>query len=78
MHSCLIHVIYSCNDSCHHFVRTNEFVDHVEESIEAVPMERTGDEWTDEDQTVLDSEEDDDGDENDNEPIFLFSKTKMN
>ena len=49
--------------------------------IEAVPKEPTGEEWTEEDQTILDSEEDDDGDENDNEPkkikISLFSKTKM-
>ena len=43
------------------FVRTNEFMDDVEEKIDAVPMEPTGDEWTEEDQDALDSEEDDDG-----------------
>ena len=31
-------------------------------------MEPTVDEWTEEDQAVWDSEEDDDRDENDNEP----------
>ena len=49
-----------------HFVRINKFVD--DESFEAVPMEPTGDEWTEEDQAIYDSEKDEDGDENNNEP----------
>ena len=51
-----------------HFARTNEFVGDVEVSIQAMPMETTGDELTEEDQAVLDSEENNDGDENDNGP----------
>ena len=45
-----------------------------------MPKEPTGEEWTEEDQTILDSEEDDDGDENDNEPkklkFLYFPKQK--
>ena len=46
-------------------------MDDVEESIEAVQIEPMGDEGTEVDQAVLYSEEDDDGDENDNEPIQI-------
>ena len=47
-----------------------------------MPIEPTGDEWTEEDQAVLDAEEDEDGDENDNEPkkfknFFIFQNKNV-
>ena len=42
-------------------------MDDVEESIETVSMKPTGDEWTEEDQAALNSEEADDGDH-----FFIF------
>ena len=43
-----------------HFVRTSEFVDDLEEYMDGADFANAGDEWDQETQDILDSEEDED------------------